>query len=548
MGMTTTTGPTRASRRGLRDLSVRVKITAAVLTALVVAVLVGVLGIASLAKTNRAAEHLYASNMASLSAIAGAEAAAVQTRLDVVIHAVSTDAAGRQRALDAIEKDRQAFAAAEQAYRDSDPAGDPAVMSSLAPIYAEYMRIVDEGMIPAIERNDLAGWQRVRDAEAVPVAQRLEVAIDTLTESENRDAEHSVDQAAADYRGSRFLVVLLLVVGSVAALGFGLLVARAVVRSLDRVRAVCEALAEGDLTRRASLTNSDEVGRMGQALDRAVDNLRETVSTIDSSALSLAGAAEEMATVSSQIASSAHEASSQAQGVSQAAEEVSRSVHTVSAAGEEMGASIQEIARNAGDAAEVAADAVRLAEVTNRTVGQLGDSSSEIGNVIKTITSIAEQTNLLALNATIEAARAGEAGKGFAVVATEVKELAQETARATEDIAGRVQAIQSDVTSAVGAIEEISQVIARISDFQTTIASAVEEQTATTGETNRSVSEAAQGVEEIASNINGVAGAAQVTSQGVEEARRTTAELARMSEQLRDLVSRFRYETAGTAR
>jgi methyl-accepting chemotaxis protein len=178
---------------------------------------------------------------------------------------------------------------------------------------------------------------------------------------------------------------------------------------------------------------------------------------------------------------------------------------------------------------------------TARTMNKLGDSSAEIGNVIKVITSIAAQTNLLALNATIEAARAGEAGKGFAVVATEVKELAQETARATEDISRRVEAIQADTTGAVGAIEEITRVIARISDFQTTIASAVEEQTATTTEMNRSVAEAARGTKDIAGNVTGVADAARSTSDGAVRSQRATDELVRMSDELTALVSGFRY-------
>jgi methyl-accepting chemotaxis protein len=157
------------------------------------------------------------------------------------------------------------------------------------------------------------------------------------------------------------------------------------------------------------------------------------------------------------------------------------------------------------------------------------------------ITSIAEQTNLLALNATIEAARAGEAGKGFAVVATEVKELAQETARATEDIARRVQAIQGDTAGAVEAIAEISTIIGRINDYQLTIASAVEEQSATTNEMNRNVAEAATGAEEIAQNITGVASAAEVTTEGVAQSQQAVGELARMSSELQSAVSRFRY-------
>jgi methyl-accepting chemotaxis protein len=211
-----------------------------------------------------------------------------------------------------------------------------------------------------------------------------------------------------------------------------------------------------------------------------------------------------------------------------------------------MGASIREIAGNANEAARVAQQAVKVADVTNQTISKLGESSCEIGKVIKVITSIAEQTNLLALNATIEAARAGEAGKGFAVVANEVKELAKETAKATEDIGQKIDAIQSDTRSAVDAIREISQIIGQINDISNTIASAVEEQTATTSEISRNVAEAAKGSGEIAQNITSVASAAQSTTQGAGNTQQASAELSRMAAELQQLVSRFKTEAGST--
>jgi methyl-accepting chemotaxis protein len=254
----------------------------------------------------------------------------------------------------------------------------------------------------------------------------------------------------------------------------------------------------------------------------------------------VSAAAEQLTSTSGTMMSSAEQASHQAQGVSQAATSVSDNVRTVAQGTEEMGGSIREISHNATEAARVAARAVEVAEATTAQIGKLGESSTEIATVIKVITSIAEQTNLLALNATIEAARAGESGKGFAVVAGEVKELAQETARATDDISQRVQAIQTDTAGAVTAIGEITSVIANINGFQATIAGAVEEQTATTEEISRSVALAASGANRIATNISGLAHATQVSTEGIKDSQGAVAELSKMAQELQSLVSHFR--------
>ena len=253
----------------------------------------------------------------------------------------------------------------------------------------------------------------------------------------------------------------------------------------------------------------------------------------------LASASEELTATSQQMSANAEETSTQANVVSAGTEQVNKNLQTVATGTEEMSASIKEIAKNAHESAKVATGAVKVAEETNQVVNKLGTSSTEIGQVIKVITSIAQQTNLLALNATIEAARAGEAGKGFAVVANEVKELAKQTAKATEDISRKIEAIQVDTKGAVSAIGQITEVIRQVNDISNTIATAVEEQNATTNEMSRNVSEAARGSAEITKNISGVAEAAQSTTHGASDTLKAAQALSKMSTDLRDLVQRL---------
>ena len=310
---------------------------------------------------------------------------------------------------------------------------------------------------------------------------------------------------------------------------------------VDSMLTVVDLAAQGDLTNSIEVKGEDAIGRMGEGLATFLSDVRDNITSIAGMATKLAGSSEEMNAVSQEMAGNAEETTSQANVVSAASDEISKNVQTVATGTEEMGASISEIAQNANEAARVAANAVTVAETANATVGKLGVSSAEIGQVIKVITSIAEQTNLLALNATIEAARAGEAGKGFAVVANEVKELANQTAKATDEISLKIQAIQKDTQGAVGAIGEISSVINQINDISNTIASAVEEQTATTAEISRNVSDAASGSDEIARNISGVAKAAQDTSAGIGRNQAAASELANMASELQKLVNRFKY-------
>jgi methyl-accepting chemotaxis protein len=480
---------------------------------------------------------------------AGTQASAELDALrgDVFLAMVASDPGAARAAAMTLDRDGGAMIASLSEAR-KQLGGDPGLLSRLDEIRPQAETFVED----AKSLSSLATTDRAAAIRQQPSfeqsAQDLHQMLADATDVMQAEASSAADDANVEASRVRAMQIWFTIAVFAGFFYAARLVARGITRPLNELVVGLESLADADLTAEVHVKGQDEVAQLGTSFNRAVDDLSTVVRRIRESAWTLASSSEELSATSTQMGASAEETSAQANAVSAAAEQVSANVNTVAASAEEMSASIHEIAASAHEAAGVAAQAVEAAGATNETVRQLGDSSAEIGEVIKVITAIAEQTNLLALNATIEAARAGDAGKGFAVVANEVKELAKETAAATEEIGQKIVAIQGDAQAAMNAIDTISEVITRINDIQGTIASAVEQQTATTNEITRHVTEAAGGAGEIAANVTGVAQAAQDTSSGASSVQAAAQDLARLAEELNLTVSRFVVEGAARLR
>ncbi|WP_435748246.1 methyl-accepting chemotaxis protein, partial [Nocardioides sp. SYSU DS0663] len=387
---TTTTTERRGPLAWFGDRSVRVKILSAVVFTAVVGLVVGLMGLRSLSGSADQAHALYENN-----ALAIEQAGEMNVSLRVVrqnardvLIAPSTEE--KNDYVEKVEEAFERFQTAVAAYEATGvDAAEEELLANLQAAVDDYAALQEDVLIPLALESRLAQWHRVNLERGTPIADAMTEDVRGLIADESADAEAAVAAVDDAYASNRLVALLLLTLGIGLALLVGWLVARAISRDVARVKVVTDAMAEGDLTRRAELSTRDEVGVMGASLDAATAKLRDLMTSVIASADSVAAAAEELSASSQQIAAGAEETSVQAGVVSGAADEVSRNVQTVAAGAEQMGASIREIAQSANDAARVASQAVSTVESTNETVAKLGTSSQEIGNVVKVITSIA---------------------------------------------------------------------------------------------------------------------------------------------------------------
>ena len=442
--------------------------------------------------------------------------------------------------------------------------------------YAKYLVLVHDTLAKAKElgaqTQDDAARKAIRELVATSRAEAnlLEDAVKAQADFSSNNAQKMADAASELASSTQLVMIIIALVGTLGGIAMGYLIGNfGIVQPVATAVKSLRVLAEGNTDAAIfGVDRKDEIGLIAETMQVFKDNMvrnrkmeievkeaeirnaterkqamNKMADDFEASVMgvvkAVSSSATEMQTTAQSMSSAAQQASSQATTVATAAEQATSNVQTVATAAEELAASISEISRQVCEAATISSAASEEANNTTAIVVALSSAADKIGEVVKLINDIASQTNLLALNATIEAARAGDAGKGFAVVANEVKSLANQTGRATDEIGSQISAVQDEVRKVVGAIGKIGSTIEQVQQISSGIASAVEEQGAATQEIARNVQQAAQGTQDVSGNIGGVTEAANSTGVAAEQVLRSAGELAQNSERLRREVGNF---------
>ena len=527
----------------MRERSVSTRIFGAFGVAIALALVVGLVGIWQMHRISSNLEAVAQHSLQPVTEVAGIHESLDQIEMNLRAHA-GTDVFFEKQ--NYVQEIQNAFDEAKQsiaAFRATGPSGaELAKATTLEDDLAKLDPVIFTHLLPLSDANAAKAFAGRFKDQASPLFADGQSIVDDLMRSENAAAAVELAAGHAAYTQAVIGLATLLAIGIAIAMLLGTLIVRSIVSPLRESVDTLERVAAGDLTASVEVRGTDELAMMGTALNTTVAQTAEAMASITAGATSLATSADTLAMTGASIGTAAEQTSDVAANVSAAATQVSGNVAQALTGAEGVRSSVQEIASSAADAAMIAQRAVADAEDTNQTVERLQAASQQVGDVIALITKIARQTHLLALNATIEAERAGEAGKGFAVVADEVKELAGQTATATEEIDRTIAGIQVEIQAATSSLDRITQVVGHISDTQTTIAAAVDEQQQMTGDITDRMAQAASGAEEIATTIRGVASATTETSQGVEGARTAAAGLAELADDLARTVARFRLE------
>jgi len=448
-------------------------------------------------------------------------------------------------AIDRYNHDKQQYEAAVANWSRRLPEGNirELLLVTADEANRKYMETVENRVIPALKKGDR---KTASDAEAKLLAfsdRNMAAREEAIRLVQARQAQVA-GRTATVIRSATLTLAGLALMFALLLSAIGLVTVKSVATPSRRALGFARALSDGNLTQeQIEISGADELAQLGTALNTLQQGLRSVMQSLAGSARDFAFSSEELTSTSERISANTEQTSAQVNVVSEATRQVTHNLQSVSVGAEQMTTTIQSIACNAHEAATIATKAVETAQAATSAIGKLGESSGQIGDVIKVITSIAQQTKLLALNATIEAARAGDAGKGFAVVASEVKELARQTAKATEDISHKIATIQTDTNRAVEAIATISGIINQVDEISGTIATAVEEQSATTNEMTRNLADAAKASTDITQTIVGVADSAQAASASAGDSQKAAGHLAELALQLRQEVEQFKIST-----